>query len=229
VSDAEGRMAFPLVVLDNTPVLLDEIGRLITEHNIDLVVVGESKNLDGSDNPIQAAIADFCAQLHKRYDVRVEQEPEFFSTRDAAAATKDKTEKDAAAASVILNSFLTKTHAMTEANETPQIEYISYDDFAKLDIRIGTIVEVGVVENADKLLKLQVDFGDHVRQIVSGIREFFNDPTELVGTQCPFVVNLKPRTIRGEESNGMILAARDETGLAVLRPHIVVETGTKVS
>ena len=105
---------------------------------------------------------------------------------------------------------------------------ISYDDFAKLDIKIGTITEVTVVEGADKLLQLTVDIGGEVRQIISGIREFFADPTELVGKQCPFLVNLEPRTIRGLESQGMILAAGDDDSFALLHPHKELESGTGV-
>lgn len=109
-------------------------------------------------------------------------------------------------------------------------QYISYDDFAKLDIRIGTIAAVEVVENADKLLKLTVDLGEKSpRQIVSGIRESFEDPQYLVGKQCPFVANLAPRTIRGLESQGMIMAANAEEVFALLNPHVVLPPGTKVN
>ena len=66
-------------------------------------------------------------------------------------------------------------------------EIISYDDFAKLDIALGVITAVEIVEGADKLLKLTVDIGEESpRQIISGIREFFEDPQTLVGSQCPF-------------------------------------------
>ena len=113
---------------------------------------------------------------------------------------------------------------------------ISYDDFAKLDIRIGTIKTVEVVEDADKLLKLTVDIGEvdeagvptH-RQIVSGIRTFFEDPQVLVGKQCPFLVNLEPRVIRGFESQGMILAASTtEGGFALLHPSAELPQGSKI-
>lgn len=105
---------------------------------------------------------------------------------------------------------------------------ISYDDFAKLEIKIGTITAVEIVENADKLLKLTVDVGEESsRQIVSGIREYFEDPQSLVGKQCPFLTNLEPREIRGLESQGMILAAGDET-FTLLHPGTVVEPGTMV-
>lgn len=105
---------------------------------------------------------------------------------------------------------------------------ISYDDFAKLEIKIGTITAVEVVENADKLLKLTVDVGEETpRQIVSGIREFFEDIDELVGKQCPFLTNLEPRTIRGLESQGMILAIGDQE-FSLLHPALKVEPGTQM-
>jgi methionyl-tRNA synthetase len=108
-------------------------------------------------------------------------------------------------------------------------EKISYEDFAKLQIKIGTIVAVEVVPDADKLLKLSVEIGEEVpRQIVSGIREYVADPQELVGRQAPFLVNLAPRTIRGLVSDGMILAVGDEDTFAFLEPHIPVTAGCKV-
>lgn len=115
---------------------------------------------------------------------------------------------------------------------------INYDDFAKLEIRIGTILSVEVVEGADKLLKLMVDVGEikeeegsevaSPRQIVSGIREYFEDPQILVGKQCPFLINLEPRVIRGLESQGMILAASTEDSFALLHPHQTLKAGAKI-
>jgi methionine--tRNA ligase beta chain len=112
---------------------------------------------------------------------------------------------------------------------------ISYDDFAKLEIKIGTILSVEVVEGADKLLRLSVDVGDKTaegevapRQIISGIRTYFDDAQVLVGRQCPFLTNLEPRVIRGFESQGMILAASNEEAFALLHPSIDLYPGTKV-
>ena len=109
-------------------------------------------------------------------------------------------------------------------------EIIQYDDFAKLDIAIGEIKTVEVVEDADKLLKLTVDVGEaEPRQIVSGIRAYFEDPQELVGKKCPFLVNLQPRVIRGLESQGMILAALHEDVFALLNPHNDLPPGTRIN
>lgn len=113
---------------------------------------------------------------------------------------------------------------------------ISYDDFAKVEIRIGEIHSVEAVEGADKLLKFQVNVGDGVdtegntiyRQILSGIRTYFEDPQVLVGKKFPFIVNLEPRVIRGFESQGMILAASHEETLALLEPSNDIPPGTKL-
>jgi len=106
---------------------------------------------------------------------------------------------------------------------------ISYEDFAKLEITIGAIRSVEVVEGADRLLKLEVDMGEaEPRQIISGIREYFEDPQTLVGIQCPFLTNLEPRIIRGLESQGMILAASADGVFALLEPGRDIPVGTKI-
>jgi methionine--tRNA ligase beta chain len=106
---------------------------------------------------------------------------------------------------------------------------ISYEEFAKLEIRIGTIVSVALVEGADRLLQLKVDVGEETpRQIISGIREFFVDPQVLVGRQCPFLLNLEPRMIRGLESQGMILAGGEGAIFTLLHPETAVPQGTVI-
>lgn len=106
---------------------------------------------------------------------------------------------------------------------------ISYDHFSELEIKIGTIVSAEIVPEADRLLKLMVDVGeDEPRQIVSGIREYFPEPESLVGKQCPFLVNLEPRIIRGLESKGMILAASHEGVFALLSPSNQLPAGTLI-
>jgi len=121
-----------------------------------------------------------------------------------------------------------QTTAEAAGTETEQV-YISYEDFAKLDIRIGTIISAEPVEGTDKLLHLQVDLGEaKPRQIISGIRLHVVDPVQLVGMQCPFIANLEPRTIRGLESQGMILAAGDDI-VGFLNPHMPLKPGTAVA
>lgn len=105
---------------------------------------------------------------------------------------------------------------------------VSYEDFAKLDIRIGTVVAAELVPETDKLIKCTVDFGElGVRTIVSGIAEW-KKPEELIGKQFPYVVNLAPRVLRDVESQGMLLAASDEEGVALLNPERTLPPGTKL-
>ena len=105
---------------------------------------------------------------------------------------------------------------------------IQYDDFAKVDFRIGTVVAAEPIEGADKLIKCTIDFGEFgTRTIVSGIKEW-KTPEELVGKQLPYIVNLAPRMLRGVESQGMLLAASDEEGVALLQPERKVPPGTKL-
>ena len=105
---------------------------------------------------------------------------------------------------------------------------ISYDDFAKLDIRVGTVIAAEMVPETDKLIKCTIDFGELGRRtIVSGIAQW-KKPEELVGKQLPYIVNLAPRILRGVESQGMLLAASDESGVALLQPERNVPSGTKL-
>ena len=106
---------------------------------------------------------------------------------------------------------------------------IVFDDFAKIDLRIGTIVTAEKVEKADKLLKLSVDLGFETRTIVSGIALHFK-PEEIVGKQVTVVCNLAPRKMRGIESNGMILMAEDKNGkLHFVNSDSMIDTGSEVS
>ncbi len=104
---------------------------------------------------------------------------------------------------------------------------ISFEDFKKLEIRIGKIVSAQKVEETDKLLKLEVDLGEEKRQVVAGIAECY-EADELVGKEVPVLVNLEPRKIRGVESNGMILVANDNGKLVLLHPEKEVAPGANV-
>lgn len=101
--------------------------------------------------------------------------------------------------------------AKMEAEAPSEKGEITYDDFTKIDLRVGTIVSAEKVEKADKLLKLSVDLGFETRTIVSGIAEFFK-PDDIIGLQVSVVANLAPRKLRGIESKGMILMAEDTAG-----------------
>ncbi len=106
---------------------------------------------------------------------------------------------------------------------------IVYDDFAKLDLKVGTIISAVKVEKADKLLKLEVDLGSELRVIVSGIALHFT-PEEITGRQVVVVTNLAPRKMRGIESNGMILMAEDAQGkLHFVNPDEKINPGAGVS
>ncbi|MDP2650038.1 MAG: hypothetical protein Q8P16_00545 [bacterium] len=103
---------------------------------------------------------------------------------------------------------------------------ISIDDFAKLDIRIGTVLLAERVPETDKLIKCTVDVGEEEpRIIVSGIAHL-RDPEALVGMQLPYIVNLAPRTIKGIESNGMLFAVGSDDAFALLHPDKDVPPGT---
>lgn len=105
---------------------------------------------------------------------------------------------------------------------------IQYEDFAKLDIRIGTVVAAELVPETDKLIKCTVDFGElGIRTIVSGIAEW-KKPEDLIGKQLPYIVNLAPRMLRGVESQGMLIAASDEEGVALLTAERTLPTGTRL-
>ncbi len=137
------------------------------------------------------------------------------------------------------------------------MEYVTYDEFKKMDMRVGTIRAVEPVEGTDKLLKCQIDFGmkllpmenpeplpegatlaeepvakaevPDVRQIVSGIREFYPEYEKLVGKQVLYIVNLEPRMIRGVESRGMLMAVDGRDGAPVfLTPEVEVNPGSRV-
>ena len=111
----------------------------------------------------------------------------------------------------------------------PQKETIEFDDFTKLDIRIGTILEAEKVAKTKKLLKLKVDVGIDIRTIVSGIAESFS-PEDIIGQQVSVLVNLAPRKIRGVESQGMILMTDTPDGkLAFVEPEKAVKNGQEVS
>ena len=122
---------------------------------------------------------------------------------------------------------------MTNAAENkvaePQKDLIQYDDFAKMDLRVGTIIEAQKMPKANKLLILKVDTGIDVRTIVSGIAESFS-PEEVVGKKVTVLVNLAPRNLRGTESNGMILMTNDAQGkLVFVNPDTDADNGSTIN
>jgi len=107
-----------------------------------------------------------------------------------------------------------KSNQAMETTASPQKETISFEDFSKMDLRVGTILEAEKMPKADKLLVLKVDTGLDVRTIVSGIAEYFT-PEAIVGKKVTVLVNLSPRKLRGVESQGMILMTEDKDGKLV--------------
>lgn len=106
---------------------------------------------------------------------------------------------------------------------------ITYDDFAKIKLRVATILEAQAIEKSKKLIRLQVDLGDEKRQILAGIKEHYS-ADQLVGQQIVIVANLAPReVIKGEISQGMLLAASDSAGkLTLIAPHDPITPGAEV-
>ena len=104
---------------------------------------------------------------------------------------------------------------------------ITFDDFKKLDIRIGKILSAEKVSGTDKLMKLEVDFSAEKRQLVAGIAEFF-EPDHLIGKEIPVLLNLEPRSIKGIESQGMILAIDVDGKPVLLHPEREVPPGSVI-
>lgn len=106
-------------------------------------------------------------------------------------------------------------------------DQIIFEDFKKVEIRIGKITAAEKVADADRLLKLQVDFGEFQRQIISGIAESFT-PEEMIGKTLPFIINLEYRKFKGEESQGMLMAIDAGDKTVLLEPASEVPAGTEV-
>lgn len=146
-------------------------------------------------------------------------------------AKSDIKKEDIVVEEMVKNDQKVEAPVQPAATQTASDEkaLIGIEDFAKLDLRIGTIVECQEVEGSDKLLKSQVDFGDlGMRQVLSGIKKAYT-AEQMKGKQALFVVNLKPRKMMGHDSQGMMLLALDELlGLKAVGPEHQVKPGTKV-
>ncbi len=105
---------------------------------------------------------------------------------------------------------------------------ISFEEFKKLEIRIGKVLSAEKVEGTDKLVKLIFDVGSEQRHIIAGIAEFFLDLSVLIGKEMPLVVNLEPKILKGHESQGMILAVDVNGKPVLLRPETQVPPGSTV-
>ena len=114
-------------------------------------------------------------------------------------------------------------------DSAPVKPIIDFEDFEKIDIRVGTIETVEEVENSKKLVKLTVNFGDHNRTILAGIKQEREDPGEITGKQALFVINIPPRRMAGEKSQGMLFDLGYEDGVApaLAIPETMVPNGTR--
>ena len=121
-----------------------------------------------------------------------------------------------------------KANEMANAKAAPAKENIEFDDFAKMDVRAGTVIECEKVAKTKKLLKLKIDTGIDQRTVVSGIAEYYQ-PEDLIGKQVSILVNLAPKNLRGIESQGMILCAENADGsLSIISPDKKVKPGSEI-
>lgn len=233
VSDEAGSMGFPEGVKPTDPRLLDDLTLLIKEKGIGAIVMGESKDFKGEDNAVAQEAHRFAEDLSARSGVPVHFEPETLTTQ-AARRMPDGTrmegspDVDAQAAALILTSFLERASVKAPAAESgaKNADTISIDDFAKVSVKVGTVLSAERVPETDKLIRLLVDLGEeHPRQIVSGIAAY-TTPEALVGRQLCFVANLAPRKIKGLESNGMLFAVGEGETFAFVTPDRDVPPGT---
>ena len=105
---------------------------------------------------------------------------------------------------------------------------VKFDDFKKLELKVAKVKEVELHPNADKLYVVTIDIGGEEKKMVAGVREYY-EPEELLGKSVVVITNLEPATIRGVESQGMVLAAKDGKALSVLVPDKDVEIGCAIS
>ena len=105
---------------------------------------------------------------------------------------------------------------------------ITIDDFKKIELRVAKVLEAERVEGSDKLIKMQLSLGEEKRQVIGGIGKTY-EPEQLIGREIIIVANLEPRNLMGLESQGMLLAASDENGIALLAPDKEVTPGSKIN
>lgn len=140
----------------------------------------------------------------------------------------EKIEDDAIAAQLKRLDDIKKQNELSAWKPEPQQPDVPFDDFLKMDIRVGTVIECDRVPKADKLLRFLIDDGMEKRTIVSGIAKFYK-PEDLVGKQVCFVANFAPRKLKGVESQGMILSAQNPDGsLVAISPSAPVIPGSQV-
>jgi putative transcription antitermination factor YqgF len=238
LSDKAGTMGFPHKTLPTDPRLLDELSLLVKEQQVGAVVIGKSTNFAGEANDVAAEAEQFARDLQTRTGIEIHFEPEAFTTQAArrmpdGSRMEGSPDVDASAAALILTAFLERTAAASAASAQESDSHeimpespIGIDDFAKVQVKVGTVLSAERVPETDKLLRLMVDLGEAApRQIVSGIAAY-TEPEALVGRQLSFVANLVPRKIKGLESNGMLFAVGEGETFAFMVPDRPVPPGT---
>ncbi len=141
----------------------------------------------------------------------------------------EKIEDETIAAQVQKLLDTKKTNELTEWKPAAIKENVSFDEFMKMDIRVGTVLDCKKVPKADKLLQFRIDDGLEGRTILSGIAEYYPNPEEFIGKQVLFIANFPPRKLRGIDSEGMILSAENPDGsLTVLQPNSALSNGAKI-
>lgn len=247
VSDIDGKVAFPKIVLENNAELVQRISDLCKESEIVSVVIGESKDYKGEDNKINPKIISFKNELTSVLKLKIFLEPEFMSSMQVEKTFGKTDMLDASAASIILQTFLdkeknrqevkkkaeeaTKNGALSSGESVSKENLkINYDDFKKVQMKVGKILSAEVVPGSEKLYKLLVDFAEETpRQIVSGIAHYFPDAQILIGKKVAFVTNLEPRPLMGLLSDGMILAVKSLDKLALMEVPDFIKEGTELN
>ncbi len=168
--------------------------------------------------------AEIAAQIEKLHNSSVQNTK---ANEEAVVAKKEN--KNSSKKNMDIRETTDQKADAGNVDKQPLKPQIVFDDFAKIDLKVGTIISAEKVEKADKLLNLQIDMGFETRTILSGIAEHFS-PEEIIQKQVVVVANLAPRKMRGIESNGMILMAEDKEGkLYFVKPDTVIPNGSGVS
>jgi putative transcription antitermination factor YqgF len=241
LTDQSGRFASAYAVLATDENLVPTIKAICEKEKVERIIIGESLDIKGQPNPVMKKIEKFREKLAVAINLPIEYEPEFMTSVEAARPPAggekflaDDEMSDARAAAIILKSYVDKlsrikTNLPDAAGDT-NMDQIKIEDWAKVEVRVGEIKSAEKIPETDKLLRLEVDFGEEkLRQIVSGIAAFFPEPNILVGKKCAFVTNLEPRMLKGFESRGMILAAKFGESLSLLEVSVEIAAGTKIS
>ena len=171
-------------------------------------------------------IPNLISKIEKQYGIMLKWEDYRFSLR---GGTMGKTEKIVVPIeNKEFDVLFGELKGDTMKQDEKEAQYIDFEEFKKMDLRIGIIKTAERIKKSNKLLKLTVDIGTETKQVVGGIAEVYK-PEELIGRQAVLVVNLKPATLMGQKSEGMILAAVNGKKISLIQPDTDMPAGTPVS